>query len=283
MHILDSTPKVSIYISTYNRLEKLKRAIDSVLNQDYQNWELLVCDDASNDDTSNYMHALVLTDNRIRYFRNDSNKGACVTRNLGIFNASGLFITGLDDDDEFSSDRLTFFLKHWENKYSFICCDFLNKYPNGYSSEYYKQNELFLVFGVKNILYENEASNQIFTLTERLKAIGGFSKDVRRLQDWDTWLRLSYAYGDFIRFNKVSYIMHHDHDPHETRVSQNEKITSALLSLSERNSNIYLPEEQRFMRYVVDSMNKKASFSESLYWAFKKKKPKFMIKYFLKR
>lgn len=283
MHILDSTPKVSIYISTYNRLEKLKRAIDSVLNQDYQNWELLVCDDASSDDTSNYMHALVLTDNRIRYFRNDSNKGACVTRNLGIFNASGLFITGLDDDDEFSSDRLNFFLKHWENKYSFICCDFLNKYPNGYSSEYYKQNELSLVFGVKNILYENEASNQVFTLTERLKAIGGFNKDVRRLQDWDTWLRLSHAYGDFIRFNKVSYIMHHDHDPHETRVSQNEKITSALLSLSERNSNIYLPEEQRFMRYVVDSMNKKASFSESLYWAFKKKKPKFMIKYFLKR
>ncbi|HFE8494409.1 glycosyltransferase [Raoultella ornithinolytica] len=283
MLISETRPKVSIYISTYNRLGKLKRAINSVLGQDYQNWELLVCDDASTDGTSEFMNALILTDERIRYLRSESNKGACQTRNLGIFNATGLFITGLDDDDEFTPDRLTFFLQHWDDKYSFICCDFLNKYPNGESKQYYCQDKEYHVFDAKDLLYENEASNQIFTLTERLRSIGGFNKDVKRLQDWDTWLRLAHLHGQFIRFNHVSYIMHHDHGPHEIRVSQNEKITSALLSLAERNSDIYSSEDSLFMVYLVNSMNKKTSFFDSLYWSCKKKNPKYIVKYFLKR
>lgn len=103
-----SQPLVTIYISTYNRLEKLKRAINSVLQQDYTNWELIVCDDASCDGTSDYMNDICMKDSRIRYLRNDVNKGACETRNLGIFNAKGTFITGLDDDDEFTNDRISF-------------------------------------------------------------------------------------------------------------------------------------------------------------------------------
>nr|HCI8715018.1 glycosyltransferase family 2 protein [Klebsiella variicola] len=86
--------KVSVYISTHNRLERLKRAIQSVLNQEYSNLELLVCDDASNDGTKEYMEELCSKDNRVKYFRNDVNKGACATRNLGIRHATGFFITG---------------------------------------------------------------------------------------------------------------------------------------------------------------------------------------------
>lgn len=57
----------------------------------------------------NFSSELELRDDRVRYFRNESNKGACETRNLGIFNAKGKFITGLDDDDEFTPNRLSFF------------------------------------------------------------------------------------------------------------------------------------------------------------------------------
>ncbi|HDH7790640.1 TPA: glycosyltransferase, partial [Raoultella ornithinolytica] len=119
-----SRPLVTIYISTHNRLEKLKRAINSVLQQDYDNWELIVCDDASCDGTSDYMNDICIKDTRIRYLRNDVNKGACETRNLGIFNAKGTFITGLDDDDEFTNDRISFFVDNWNVKYSFLCCNF---------------------------------------------------------------------------------------------------------------------------------------------------------------
>lgn len=278
-----SDPKVSIYISTYNRLGKLKRAINSVFAQDYVNWELLVCDDASDDGTFEFMSNLAANNSRVLYFRNECNKGACETRNVGIRNASGIFITGLDDDDEFSTDRVSFFVSNWNDKYSFACCDFMNKYPTGVAENYYSQSDTFLLFDYKDMLYENEASNQVFTLTERLKGINGFNKEVRRLQDWDTWLRLSYKYGRFIRFQKTSYIMHHDHAPHEIRVSQNEKIASSLLSLAERNADLYSPNEFRFMKYIVDTMNKESVFSESIYWSLKKKNPKYIIKHLLKR
>ncbi|WP_137468966.1 glycosyltransferase family 2 protein, partial [Escherichia coli] len=92
----DEKDKVSIYISTYNRVNKLKRAIFSVLKQDYTNIEIIVCDDASNDGTEEFMNDLVKFDNRVLYIRNTSNLGACATRNNAINVATGKFITGLD-------------------------------------------------------------------------------------------------------------------------------------------------------------------------------------------
>lgn len=283
MSINDDGPKVSIYISTFNRLEKLKRAIDSVFAQDYLNWELLICDDASTDGTFEFSSELELRDDRVRYFRNESNKGACETRNLGIFNAKGKFITGLDDDDEFTPNRLSFFLKNWDDRYSFLCCNFKNKYLTGKEVYYYKIKKEHCIFNYKDMLFENEASNQIYTLTERLQQIHGFDKTVKRLQDWDTWLRLSFRYGHFVRYNVCTYIMNHDHQPSEIRVSQNEKIADSLLSLAKRNRELYSNDEYRYMEFIVNSMKGNMFFSESLYWTYKKKNPKFIVKYFLKR
>lgn len=277
---IQNNPKVSVYISTYNRLDKLKRAIYSVLNQDYKNLEIIICDDASTDGTCEFISELIAIDQRVIYLRNDQNKGACATRNLGIFNATGTYITGLDDDDEFTYDRISFFLKNWDDKYSFICCNFINKYPDLESRPQYA-NDSNMYFSYKDILFENFASNQIFTLRDRLADINGFDISVKRLQDWDTWLRLSFKYGDFVRFNTCTYIMHHDHLPGEDRVSTNEKLVKSLLGLVERNKNIYASDDVRFMKYLVSALQRKADFSESLYWSIKKYNVKYMLKFFL--
>ncbi|MGL5898934.1 MAG: glycosyltransferase, partial [Lactobacillaceae bacterium] len=226
-----------MYISTCNRLDKLKRAILSVQNQDYHNIEILVCDDASNDGTEDYINELMLSDTRVRYFRNNKNQGACATRNMGIFSASGFYITGLDDDDEFTSDRISLFLKNWDKRYAFICCDFDNRYLD-VSSRYYNDNSNS-IFSYKDLLFDNPASNQIFTLTSRLKEIGGFDIRARRLQDWDTWLRLSYRFGEFLRLPFSTYIMHHDHVEGENRVSKSYSFLDALNDMSDRNKKIY--------------------------------------------
>ncbi|PJR59351.1 glycosyltransferase [Raoultella sp. T31] len=276
----DNHPKVSIYISTFNRLAKLKRAIDSILQQDYQNIEILVCDDASSDGTREFMEDLARNSGKIFYFRNDSNRGACSTRNLGIFNATGEFITGLDDDDEFSVNRITYFLDHWNDQYSFICANFTNIYPDLTSDNYYasKQKQ----FNYKDLLFHNEASNQIFTRTNRLKDIGGFDVTVKRLQDWDTWLKLSYKFGDFLRLPESTYIMHHDHAPNEMRVSKNDKITDSLMALMERNINMYTKHESDYMVFLIKNLQNTYSFSECVYWSFAKLNPKFILKYIMK-
>lgn len=84
---------VSIIIPYYNRPKKLRRCIDSVLNQTYQNFEILVIDDCS-------ITALVLkTDPRIKIYRNLENLGPGISRNIGLDNANGKYIAFLDSDD----------------------------------------------------------------------------------------------------------------------------------------------------------------------------------------
>lgn len=97
---------ISVYIPTHNRSEMLKRAVFSVIKQTYKNVEIIICDDGSSDNTEQVVIALQEKYKNIRYLKNDTPKGACAARNLGIFEAKGEYITGLDDDDEFSDNRL---------------------------------------------------------------------------------------------------------------------------------------------------------------------------------
>ena len=88
-------PLISVYIPTYNRLELLKRAVQSVQNQTYKNFEIIIVDDNSSDGTQDFLVGLAKVDSRIRYFFKDKNSGACVSRNIAINLAQGELITGL--------------------------------------------------------------------------------------------------------------------------------------------------------------------------------------------
>ncbi len=99
-------PFFSIVIATYNREKLIVRAIDSVLNQDSDNWELIVVDDCSTDDTKTLIKPF-LVDNRISYFKTDKNSGVAKARNVGIIKAKGKYITFLDSDDEFKTNHLS--------------------------------------------------------------------------------------------------------------------------------------------------------------------------------
>ena len=95
-------PTVSVVIPAYNRAHLLKRAIQSVLNQTYQDFELIVVDDASNDNTEEVVKEL--RDEKIKYIRHRENSGAGVARNTGIRTALGRYIAFQDSDDECFSD-----------------------------------------------------------------------------------------------------------------------------------------------------------------------------------
>lgn len=93
-----STPLISVVLTTYNRQNLLPRAVDSVLKGTYQNFELLIIDDASTDDTLEVVGSF--KDSRIKYHRMESNRGVLRARNRGFDLATGDYITILDDDDE---------------------------------------------------------------------------------------------------------------------------------------------------------------------------------------
>ena len=104
---------VSVIVPTHNRLSTLKRAIESVLAQDYPNIELVVVDDGSTDGTWNYLSGRA-QEGPWKVARNEEPRGACCARNQAIELASGGYIANLDDDDYFEPDRISKLLAAFE-------------------------------------------------------------------------------------------------------------------------------------------------------------------------
>lgn len=99
-------PVVSVVIPTYNRSHALSKALLSVLGQTYQDFEIIVVDDASHDDTELTIKQFQKNEGRIQYIKHNQNKGAAEARNTGINLARGEYIAFLDSDDEWKKEKL---------------------------------------------------------------------------------------------------------------------------------------------------------------------------------
>lgn len=95
---------ISVIMATYNRVDTLQRAIDSVVRQSYGDWELIIVDDGSTDATSTVLETL--TDHRIRIFRHPQNRGMHAAKNTGLDHVRGEWFTTLDADDEMVPEAL---------------------------------------------------------------------------------------------------------------------------------------------------------------------------------
>ena len=113
---------VSIIMPSWNTGRFIAESIQSVINQTYQKWELLIVDDCSTDNTDAVVASF--TDERIRYFHNDHNSGAALTRNYALREAQGEWIAFLDSDDLWLPEKLEKQL------------DFMNQ--NGYVFSYHE-------------------------------------------------------------------------------------------------------------------------------------------------
>ncbi|WP_379968523.1 glycosyltransferase family 2 protein [Epilithonimonas sp. UC225_85] len=179
--------KVTVYIPTKNRLVLVKKAIDSVMQQTYNNWELIVVNDASTDETKDYLDKLSTENPKIKAIHHQESLGACVSRNDAIFSATGEFITGLDDDDYFAPNRLANFIKEWDDNLIGLCTDNISVIDN-VEAEKNIQPETYIK--QKDLLYFNFINNQIFTKTKSLRDIGGFEPSLKVWQDYECWYRL---------------------------------------------------------------------------------------------
>lgn len=116
---------VSVIMPSYNTAEYIKETIQSVLAQTYDNWELIIVDDCSTDNTDEVV-ADFLSDTRIRYIKNDINSGAALSRNRALREANGKWIAFLDSDDLWEPQKLEkqiAFMK--DNDYAFSYTDYM--------------------------------------------------------------------------------------------------------------------------------------------------------------
>ena len=229
-------PLISVYLPTYNRLELIKMAVQSIQNQTYKNFEIIIVDDNSSDGTQEFLEKIAREDSRVRYFLKNKNSGACTSRNIAIDLANGEFITGLDDDDYFLPQRLELFIDYWMNKKransialftSNIKSDKNNKLKkdNLFSKKYFKKGDL---------LFANYIGNQIFTETKTLRQVSGFDESFCMWQDLELWYRVG-ALGDFEHIDTPTYFFDTSHLYGRISEAKSEKIFETVQQFSTKN------------------------------------------------
>ena len=125
--------KISIIIPSYNRKKQLKKAIDSCLSQSEKNIEIIVVDDGSTDNTDQMVNSF--NDKRIKYYKRD-NHGIGASRNFGIDNAIGEYITFVDSDDYLDENFIkNMYEKAKNEKLDILVCDYINFYKNNKTEE----------------------------------------------------------------------------------------------------------------------------------------------------
>ena len=117
--------KVSIIMPTYNSEKYIIETLKSVQNQTYQNWELVIIDDHSTDNTVKIINNFKKNDNRINLIVLNKNYGASNARNIALKNTTGRYISYLDSDDLWKTNKLTRQIEFMQkNNYSFCCSSY---------------------------------------------------------------------------------------------------------------------------------------------------------------
>ncbi len=186
--------RFSVIVPTWNRRQSLSAAVDSVLNQSYGDWELLICDDGSTDGTEADMRSRYgqqIAAGRIRYLALQ-HRGVAAARNAGLEAAHGDWIAYLDSDNTWHPHYLLMmaagFAGHPERRSAYACLRVKNEVQD---RDYVRYSP----FHYGKLLAHNFIDLNVFTHHRSLyKQLDGFDESLRRLVDWDLILRYAKTY-----------------------------------------------------------------------------------------
>ncbi len=212
---------ISVVVITHNRNpETLGRAIESVINQEYRDIEIIVVNDSTSDyklygNVREMMTNLKRRNQNLRYIEHSTSQGACAARNTGLKNANGEFIAFLDDDDEWTKDKLSKQLKVFQesgdSKLALVYCGFCFVYDDKEYLEKRYNGEMFRGKVYEKLLGNNFIYGASFPLirTEVMNELGGFDERFPSCQDWDVWLRIAEKWNvDYCSEPLVRYHVH---------------------------------------------------------------------------
>jgi len=231
--------RVSIYIPTHNRLDLLKKAIDSALQQTHADVEVIVVNDGSRDGTDQYLIDRAQTDSRLLYINKTTAEGAPKARNAAIKMATGAFVTGLDDDDAFEPTRIEAFIKYWE------LLTGLGIQPAClYSQDVIIANGLKVRTSGKrgsvsfsDLIEFNYIGNQIFAPKEHFMGAGLFDESLPAWQDLEFFMRVLAKYGQAYLLDLPTQL--YDDSPRGDRISvkSEKKIRDAFRIVSTKHAS----------------------------------------------
>jgi len=191
----NSEPFVSVVLPTYNRAQSLGTAIQSVLEQTFPDFELIVVDDGSQDDTPSLIKRF--NDKRLVYIQRSLNSGISAARNSAIHASRGKMIAFQDSDDEWQAQKLERQIERMKAcgaEVGVVYAPFLRVDPNS-TKVFPRFDELIDGDIHACLLYRNVVSAQVALVKrECFDKIGLFDEELPCLVDWDLWLRISRDY-----------------------------------------------------------------------------------------
>ena len=198
--------KISILMGIYNCATTLREAIDSILAQTYTNWELIIVDDCSKDNTDQVMQPY-LQDQRIRYIKNEKNSGAALSRNRALREAKGRWIAFLDSDDIWEPEKLTKQIAFMEeNGYAFTYTDYMIQLNGTWIPYVYTGPKVvtrrkmydYCYFSTITVMYDRDVVGLIQI------------EDLRKNNDYAMWLQVIEKSNCYRLPECLSYYIKHD-------------------------------------------------------------------------
>ena len=188
---------VSIITPSYNSADFIAETIESILSQTYSNWELLITDDCSTDNTYDIVSKYIQNDNRIKFFQLEKNSGAGVARNNSIKEAKGRFLAFCDSDDCWYSEKLEKQLKFMvDNGYEFTCTSYECYNEVGDTKVGYIKCKKKISYWT---LLRDNSIGCLTSMYDTAKIGKVYMPTIRKRQDWGLWLSIirktKHAYG----------------------------------------------------------------------------------------
>jgi glycosyltransferase involved in cell wall biosynthesis len=220
---MKSNPLVSVIIPTYNRADLIGRAVKSVFMQTYANLEIIVVDDASSDNTAKVVNSI--SDGRLKFIRHDVNKGPAASRNTGLRNSHGDYITFLDSDDEWLPQKIALQLDVFKENGEWVGLVF----TNGFNED---KNTMAVTSPVPSGIYYDPHKDSFYPLRKLItppsgwmlpcavaNKIGYFDESMYNWEDGDYLARIAYKY--LLYFINENLVIWHASHKHANVISQN--------------------------------------------------------------
>lgn len=257
---------VSIITPVYNGQDFLDRSIKSVLAQTYENWELLLIDDGSSDNSVQIIK-YYLEDNRIKLLRNESNSGIPTTRNKGIENSTGEFIALLDQDDEWLPHKLEKQVNRFleiDDSFGLIYSNVEVRTDQGILADQKKEiePEVSIQSNLELMLSRNLITSPTAMVKRKaLEEVGLFDESIRwGGDDYDLWIRIAHKY----KFDYIDEVLCIRHEHQQNYSADKKRMMLKTIELGEKYVEQFGLEpslsrklkSNHYYRYGIESIKK---------------------------
>jgi glycosyltransferase involved in cell wall biosynthesis len=263
--------QISIIVPCYNQGEFLNETLSSIIKQTFSNWECIIIDDGSSDNTKEIAKIWLEKDTRFRYFY-QKNQGVSIARNFGIEKALGEFILPLDADDKIASEYIRLSLNEFKNNnnLTLVYCQ---------ARKFGKINEKWLLPEFN--LFDLAVNNMIFCSSifkkSDWKRIGGYDENmVKGFEDWEFYIALLKKGGAVSRLDYTGFYYRIEGNSRSKKINQ-EVRDSLFEYLSIKHADFFVHQLGSFFHLRSKMALIESNYKENL------KSEKFVIDLFLYR